>query len=686
MPQTWRKLAAFCAFAKNVYCPGGPEGYFVAMRFSFMRVFRAAMVLALLFLGANRGMAAENPEFVSALKRGLELMRAEDWPAAFEAAGPEGSIRRDIIWWHYLRASKGTIEESIDFLQRRPNWPGLALLRKRSEQTIPADADPALVLGFFASDAPRSGIGALRFAQALAATGQGDAARAEVIRGWTSYPMRAEDEAEYLAAFADTIRPYHWQRLDMLLWSGNTVGARRIMPLVGEGYRKLALARITLRADESGVDAMINAIPEALRDDPGLAYERFLWRAGKGRNQDAIDLMLARSGSAEKLGQPARWASWRRTLARWSLREGKARQAYRLAANHHIDTGFERNDLEWLAGFIALTRLDDPAAALGHFQAFQGGVESPISLGRAGYWLGRAHEALGQSDMARQAWHFGAQYQVSFYGQLAAQKVGEPMDQALVGATRYPDWDKAPFWRDSNMVAARLLEAADELYLALRFTQQMSETLTPHEAGQLLDWAEAVEAPYLQVKLAKYLIKTRGLLYERAYFALPPKALPARDGVPPEFALAIMRRESEFKPDVRSGVGALGLMQLMPGTARDMARELGLSYSEARLIDDTAYNIRLGQEYLAKLFEEFGPNPILVAVAYNAGPTRARRWVEERGHPGARNVDVIDWIELIPFRETRNYAMRVTESLAPYRARRAGQVVPLRLLEEITAR
>ncbi len=671
----------------SVVLPGG-AGIFPAMTVSFpraLRALRAGFLIALLLFSARPVLSAENPEFVTSLVRGLELMRAEDWEGAIEAAGPEGSIRRDIVLWHFLRASKGSFEQSVDFLARRPDWPGLPLLRKRSEPTIPADADPQAVRAFFAEDAPRTGIGALRLAQALAATGESEAARAEAIRGWTGYAMNAAEEAEYLQAFGDLLKTHHWARLDMLLWSGNTAGARRMLPLVSADRRKLALARIALRADEKGVDALIGAIPAALGDDPGLAYERFLWRAVKGRNQDAVDLLLARSASAQKLGQPARYGSWRRSLARWSMRQGKARQAYRLAAGHRIEAGFERNDLEWLAGYIALTRLQEPKTALDHFLAFQGGVESPISLGRAGYWLGRTYAALGQSDMAEQAWRFAARYQTSFYGQLAAQKVGVPTDPALAGTRRYPGWRQARFWNDSTMVAGRLLQAAGEPYLALRFTQQLSETLTEPEAGQLLDWAESVQAPYLQVKLAKYLVQIRGWVFERAYFALPA-ALPRRAGVPPEFALAIMRRESEFNPGVRSGAGALGLMQLMPGTARDMARELGLSYSEPRLIGDPAYNIRLGQEYLATLFEEFGPNPVLVAVAYNAGPSRARRWLEERGHPGARNVDVIDWIESIPFRETRNYVFRVTESLAIYRARQAGRVEPLRLLDELKRR
>ncbi|HHB80931.1 MAG TPA: lytic transglycosylase domain-containing protein, partial [Aliiroseovarius sp.] len=230
----------------------------------------------------------------------------------------------------------------------------------------------------------------------------------------------------------------------------------------------------------------------------------------------------------------------------------------------------------------------------------------------------------------------------------------------------------------------RLLQAADERYLALRFGQQLSEGLDHDDIGRMLGWAESVGAGYLQVKLAKYLVRTREMMFVRAYYALVD--LPTRAGVPPEYALAIMRRESEFNPTVRSSVGATGLMQLMPATARDMARKLGIGYDQGKLTTAPAYNIRLGQEYLAYLFGDYGPNPVLVAVAYNAGPGRARRWVEELGHPGARSVNAIDWIEHIPFRETRNYVMRVTEGLAPYRARRAGKVLPLTLRREIGSR
>lgn len=645
------------------------------------RAFSGFLLALLLLFSALPARSGENPVFVTALSAGLELMRDDKWEEAFEAAGAQGTIRRDIILWHYLRASRGTFEQTRDFLARRADWPGLKLLRKRSEASIPANASPDVVLDFFASQPPQTGAGVVAMARALEARGQSAQARALVVEAWRSMSMQPEAEQALRTEYGAALKGAHWARLDMLLWKGETASARRMLPLVDADHQKLALARILLRANENGVDAAIAAIPARLKDDPGLAYERFLWRAGKGRNQDAADLLLVRSQNGESLGDAARWGSWRRVLARWSMREGKARQAYRLAANHYIPAGASRNDLEWLAGYIALRKLNDAQTALRHFQAFRDGVESPISRGRAFYWLGRAYEVLGREGEAQAAYRDGARFQTSFYGQLAAQKAGVPMSPALLGDERFDGWQKASFWRDSNMVAMRLLQAAGERYLALRFGQQLSEGLEHDDIGRMLAWAEDVGAGYLQVKLAKYVLKTRGMMFVRAYYAVVD--LPQREGVAPDYALAIMRRESEFNPTVRSGVGAMGLMQLMPGTARDMARKLELGYDQGRLIRDPAYNIRLGLEYLAYLFEEYGPNPVLVAVAYNAGPSRVRRWVEERGHPGARNVDAIDWIEHIPFRETRNYVMRVTESLAPYRARLAGKTLPLTLRREI---
>lgn len=644
---------------------------------------KLARLVALLALTALPAQA-QDASSVAALKRGIELMRAGQWDDGLAAAGARGSVASDIVEWNRLRASKGSFAEAVDFLHRRPDWPGLALLRERAEVTIPEDADYATVLDFFRNQKPETGTGSLRFAHALWETGAKQEAMAEAIRGWTTLSLSDEEEAGFRVDWPQTTAKYHEKRLDMLLWRGLTSQAERMLDLVSPGWQALAKARIALRDDKDGVDALIAAVPAALADDPGLAFERFQWRARKGRNEDAVALLLDRSGSAASLGEPGRWAGWRLTLARWAMREGDARTAYRLAANHHLSSGDTLNELEWLAGYVSLRKLGDAETALKHFSRFAGGVESPISLGRAGYWQGRALEALGRSEEARAAYARGGQNQTAFYGLLAAEKAGLSMDPKLVGNESFPDYRQAAFWNSSVMEAARLSLAAGELYYAERFVVQLSEGLDRTGLGQLTDWAGDAGAPHLQLMVAKYALTYHGELLHGPYFPTPDIGRGAQT-VPRALEMAISRRESEFDPGVTSGVGARGLMQLMPGTAKDMASRLGIAYEPGRL-GEMAYNTRLGSEYLAYLIEEFGRNPVLIAAAYNAGPTRARRWSEQFGDPRDPNVDIVDWIESIPFNETMNYVMRVTESLPVYRARLTGQVEPIRFTDELKSR
>ncbi len=623
---------------------------------------------------------------VAALERGLELMRAGEWDGALEAAGPPGSLGRDIVQWNRLRASKGQFSETLDFLRRNPDWPGLALLRERSEITIPDDLEPATVLDFFLATKPETGWGSLRFAKALWTTGAKQEAMAEAIRAWTSFSLSEEEEAQFMVDWPKTLARHHWARMEMLLWRGLTKQARRHLPRIEDDQKALANARIALREDANGVDGLIGHVPAALADDPGLAYERFLWRARKGRNADAVELLLSRSTSAAALGRPEAWASWRLVLARWAMREGDAKTAYQIAANHRISADSDnRDELEWLAGYIALRKLGDPKTALAHFQAFKANVESPISLGRAGYWEGRALEKLGRSAEAQAAYANAGQHQTAFYGLLAAEKAGMAMDPALTGTETFPGYRQAAFWASSPMQAARLALAAGELYYAERLVVHLSESLDRTGVGQLTQWAEDAGAPHLQLMLAKYALRYHGILLNRPYFPTPEIGRGNRT-VPRALEMAIARRESEFDPGVVSGVGARGLMQLMPGTAKDMARRLNITHEPARLTTEMPYNTRLGSEYLAYLIEEFGRNPVLIAVAYNAGPGRARSWIKSMGDPRSASVDVIDWIEHIPFTETRNYVMRVAESLPNYRARLTGKTEPIRFSQELKRR
>lgn len=618
---------------------------------------------------------------ISIFERAVATMNAGDWRTALLTAEGAGPVARDIIEWHRLRNGGGDFDAVLRFLDRREDWPGLRLLRRRGESKLPMGARPDDVIAFFAGDAPQTGGGAVSLIVAYRSKGMMADAEAEAVRTWLTMTLSSSDEDALLALYASKLAPFHKDRLDMLLWRGVESDARRMLPRVTKGWQALARARMALRDDAPGVDALIEAVPAALADHPGLAFERMQWRARKGRNGDAIELMLA--ANPERLGQPERWAGWRRGLARAEMRAGRTDTAYRLASGHGLASGSAFADLEWLSGYIALTFMDDGDRALDHFLRFRGAVKTPISLGRAGYWEGRAHEARGNAEAARLAYAFGGEYQTSFYGLLAAERAGLDMDPRLTGAEAFPDWRETGFAQSSVFAAAQLFIATSQRNLAEQFLRHLAETLPREELGSLGDYLASVNEPHLAVMAAKQAAR-RGIVVTNAYYPVVDLGVPDMP-VPEELALAIARRESEFDPVVMSGVGARGMMQLMPGTARDVARYLDLPYHRDRLTSDPAYNARLGTAYLDELMARFDGNIVMVSAGYNAGPGRPIRWMRERGDPRRGEIDMIDWIEHIPFDETRNYVMRVAESLPVYRARLTGEVAPLTLSQDLIA-
>lgn len=628
---------------------------------------------------------AASADPAGALKRALAEMRQGNWTVALGVAGGRGSVARDIVVWHWLRAGEGSAGDVVAFLDRRADWPGLDWLRRKSEPAF-ADADPGRVLAFFDDTAPQTAEGALIHAAALLARERRGEAEAGLVLAWRTLPMGAGLQAIYLERHGRLLAPHHGARLDRMLWDDHPLSARQMLGLVDDDHRALALARLGLMDMAPGVDALIARVPAALRHDPGLAHARFVWRHRKGRADDAIALLLERSASAAALGIPARWASRRIGLARHEMRGNDAGRAYNLAALHHLgpEAGPAFAELEWIAGYIALRRLNDPATALVHFRRFDAAVATPISRGRAGYWLGRALADLGQADQAHAAYARAADQQSSFYGLLAAERLGRPFDATLADPGSLPPWRDAVFLKSSVAEAGLLLLAAGEDDLAKRFLTHLVESLDPKQAAQMGRMAIEMNRPHLAVMIAKRAAQA-GEVLPAAYYPLHPLAdldLPMAR----EMTLAIARRESEFDPGVISGAGARGLMQVMPDTARSVASGLGIlaGHSTDRLIADWAYNARLGATYLAGLAGRFDGNVVMMAAAYNAGPGRPARWIEDFGDPRRGEIDIVDWIEAIPFDETRNYIMRVTESLPVYRARLGMEPLPIPFSRELT--
>ncbi|MEQ6249226.1 lytic transglycosylase domain-containing protein [Sulfitobacter sp. HNIBRBA3233] len=612
----------------------------------------------------------------------MDALRTGDFDAALRIAERDGAAARDVILWHKLRAAAGSYAEVIDFLSRRPDWPSEDYLRRRSEPVVIAEGDAA-ILSFFETYEAQTPRGVLAHAAALTRADKLGLAQANVVLAWRTLPMDAGEQEAFLQSYGTLLQPHHDARLDAMIWQREYDEARQMYDLVSDDARMAAEVRIALNRRLGNAASLFEDLPEAIQNTGGLNHARFEWRIREGRVEDAKDLMLAASTSAEALGNPAAWGNRRRALARGEMRSGDPERAYAMASRHFLTEGSDYADLEWLSGYIALRFLKDPRRALAHFQNHDSVVESPISQGRAGYWQGRALEVAGDTEGAMAAYRAGADFQTSFYGLLAAERAGVPFPDKLKGLPPEQDWRSSPLARAPLFEAGLLLQASGELDLAERFWTHLAGQLMEDDLHLLGQAAIDAGQPHIAVMIGKRAAQ-RGLEIAAPYYALHPLK-DADLPMAPEMSLAIARRESEFDPDVQSSVGARGLMQLMPATAREVAQGLGIlpQHTTDRLTADPVYNARLGSQYLSELAGRFNGNVVMMSAGYNAGPSRPIRWMEDYGDPRDGDIDIVDWIEMIPFRETQNYVMRVTESLPIYRARLGREALPIPFYEEL---
>jgi len=630
-------------------------------------VFAAAAVLFAV-LAQTGAVSAGQAQDAAALSAAFARADARDHDvAAHEAARAGDALVAELAAWRRLLDGQGGFEEMRRMLAARPDWPRMTQLRREAERAMPPRLPAEAVLAFFAGEAPLTGAGALALAEAQGALGHHAAAEETLSEAWRALRLTGEERAAFETRHGALARALAVERLDAMLWAGDAAQARAVFPLVDAGWRALAEARLALRARANGVDARIAAVPPQLGDDPGLAYERFVWRARAGRAAEAEQLLSQRTGSARALGRPDAWAPRRAILARAAFREGRAAEAYRLASLHHLATGSAFADLEWLSGWIALRGLRDPQRAAGHFLRMYNDVETPISKGRGGYWLGLAYAQAGDAARAQTWFARAADHPTSFYGQLAAERIGRDVAPALAAHDGGGDWRKASIGRSDTLRAIGLLQAAGREREARQFLSSRARSLGAREDFAALgQFALEIGRPDGAVVVGKQAARAGHVIMDIYY---PVESRVGTAGpIEPALALAIARQESEMNPAAISPAGARGLMQLMPRTAQKVSRDLGLRYDLGKLTDDPAYNVRLGKAYLAEMLAQFGGAKMLAAAAYNAGPNRADQWVGSLGDP-RRAMDPVDWIEHIPFSETRNYVQRVMEGLHVYRAR-----------------
>ncbi|SDF15078.1 lytic transglycosylase domain-containing protein [Thalassobaculum litoreum] len=600
----------------------------------------------------------------------LAFAGSGDWAEAAAVRGRDRDPSLEALFqWTRLRDGNQptTFAEIERFLHDHPGWPDEATLVARGEELMGSDIGLARRLEWFAKHPPRSTRGRLAHLEAVARTGDAAAVETLARETWRHIELGKRDETLFLNRYGKHLRQIdHIERLDEMLWRGHSGAARQAMDHVPDGWRKLADARLRLRFKQASVDDAIRRVPKDLQDDPGLHYERLRWRRQAGMAIGAREMMFAAPPSSEFA---ALWWRERAWHIREALDDGKLEDAYLLAASHNQRSGAPFAEAEWLAGWISLRFLDRPTDALRHFTQLHGNVSTPISSARAAYWAGRAAEVLGNPDAAREWYARGAAFQTTFYGQLAAARIGAKRISLPVPAA--PDAAvRAAFLADDEVQAARALLRLRMDGTARLFLRHLAVSSDDIDRSALI--AEiAAEAGELgtAVFTARRAATGRMILPALGYPLLDP--IPTQ-GPEPAFVHAIIRQESSFEATAISRVGARGLMQLMPATAQATAKSIGLEYDLGSLIARPDYNVRLGSTYLKQMVDRFDGHYIKAIASYNAGPGRVAAWVRAHGDPSDPSVDVIDWIERIPFSETRNYVQRVLEALHVYRERLAN--------------
>ncbi|PTM61770.1 lytic transglycosylase domain-containing protein [Phreatobacter oligotrophus] len=579
-------------------------------------------------------------------------------------------VAKALAEWMILRSNDSVgFARLSGFLDAHPSFPASQRIRMRAEGSLlENNADAATVRQFFAHRQPTSAKG--RVALAIALKRGGDQARAvRLIREtWHGYDLSSDVEDRVLAEFGGQISAGdHKMRLDRMLHEGENATAMRAAQRLGGGQPALARAFLAIGAQQANGGTLLAQVPASLHRDPAYLFARAQWLRREDRAGEAAQILVSAPRDPAVLGSADDWWTERRAMVRKLLDAGEARSAYQVAATHAVRSGPGRVDAEFHAGWVALRFLNDTATAMRHFEAARQAATTPMSQSRAQYWLGRAHDAAGSQAAARTHYAEAARHSTHYYGQLARAKLG------LADLPIRRPADTTPS-SGAYARALQMLYRIDEKDLARAILadlgQRAADQGTLHAAAEVAARAGDAKGVLTLGKLAN----NRGLPFDQQAF--PTMGIPAYAHVGPEIdravVYAIARQESTFDPRVVSHAGARGLLQLMPATARATARNHGLPFDQGRLTSDPAYNARLGAAHLGELAAEFNGSYILTFVAYNAGRARAREWIQKYGDPRDPRVDPVDWVERIPFSETRNYVQRVMENVQVYRARLGG--------------
>jgi soluble lytic murein transglycosylase len=629
------------------------------------------------------------------LKEAIRLIQKDEFTAArLLIAKLKDTGAQKLATWYAYRAGAydATPWEIAEFRESSALWPDRDELDERIEDALFwRETNPRKVLDYFREHRPVSGPGKAALGNALIATGKADDGTALIREAWRQHMLTPAIEAKLKDVHSAVLRPDdHKARLDWLFVKNRKSDLKaieRLVPLVDKKWEKAVQAQIATVKGDKGAGALLGKLEDDLRSDPAILLARIAWARRNDKDETVWELLRAAPTDSRKLINPMSWWEYRQTQVRAALNAGQPKTAYALAQGYGGDLPAEElSDAEFLAGWISLRFLDDAKTAHKHLLASAAAGGLPKHRARGSYWLGRAEAALGNKRAAAARFADAAQYSHTFYGQLSRQ-IAEPKATqfALRPYARPTAADIRSFNRNPVLRALGAANKAGLDNLVPIFLTDLARSVTSApEMTLVCELAERITGAHRAVRIAK-IAMNRGFPVERyAYPDVLPEFKMLASGSDTEEALihALTRQESEFNPTIVSSAGAMGLMQLLPSTAKEVARSHDIKFDKKKL-NDPSYNLQLGSAFLQRLIRSYSGSYVMALAAYNAGPGRVKQWVGQFGDPRDKKVDPIDWIERIPFKETREYVIKIMESAQVYRARlnRGGDT--LRLAQDL---
>jgi soluble lytic murein transglycosylase len=607
-------------------------------------------------------------------KKALSEMKKSNWTAALKISrkAKDKSIYKFIQWKHLLtKGNKASIYDYLNFINKNEDYPRIGRLKYLAEHKMSNEKiAPGKIINWFINREPLSGYGKIILGESYMLTGENDKGIKLIKEGWITAELSRSDLKYFRKKFRKYLNSEDYiKRADYLAWNNKYWDLKRMLRYLPNDYQLLYNARQLLMSKSYGVDQAIKKIPKKFNNDAGLNYDRLKWRRKRGRVDSSVEIFLKIKNTKDYLIRPDKWWKEREIISRSLIYKKKFELAYKIASNHALTEGADFAAAEWMSGWIALSFLNDPLIAKDHFHNFYSNVSYPISTSRGAYWLGKTYHALGDKELSNKWYDEAAKYLTTYYGQLAFLEINPnekfelPKDMEV--NKNYRDY----FFSKELVKVVYLLDELEEdkytkfilRHLANNNTDNGSEILAAELSSNIERFDFAIQIS----KLASY----EKRFHNKYNYPIisTPKYINGRKIPNPAFILSIIRQESEFDMSANSHAGAKGLMQLMPYTAKLVSKQAKLPYSRSRLTTDPEYNINLGSYYIAGLTLDYdGAYPFAIA-AYNAGPNRVKYWKKINKNPQKKQIDYVNWIELIKFRETRNYVQRVLENYNVYR-------------------